>query len=71
MEAAKKTCSIEEEVEDVFSEPWDNSDVVLVVEGKEFHAHRCILSLQSPDFKAMFNGKFKDSSQKKIELIKR
>ena len=52
----------------VFSEPWDDSDVVLVVEGKEFHVHRWMLSLQSPVFKAMFNGNFKDSAQEKIEL---
>ena len=59
----------DDEFEDeVFSEPWEDSDVVLVVEGKEFHVHRCILSLQSPVFKAMFNGNFKDSTQEKIEL---
>ena len=57
--------SSKEELEDeVFSKPWEDSDVVLVVEGKEFHVHRCILSLQSPVFKAMF----KDSTQEKIEL---
>ena len=54
--------------DDVFSVPWSNSDVVLVVEGKEFHVHRWMLSLQSPVFSAMFNGNFKDSSQEKIEL---
>jgi mannitol/fructose-specific phosphotransferase system IIA component (Ntr-type) len=51
-----------------FSEPWNDSDVVFVVEGKEFNVHRSILSLQSPVFKAMFNGKFKDATQEKIEL---
>ena len=54
--------------DNVFSVPWANSDVVLVVESKEFHVHRCILSLQSPYFSAMFNGNFKDLSQEKIEL---
>ena len=58
----------ENEKDNVFSKPWGNSDVVLVVEDKEFHVHRCILSLQSPVFKAMFNGSFKDSTQDKIEL---
>ena len=53
---------------DIFSEPWDDSDVVLVVEDKEFHVHRCMLSMQSPVFKAIFNGNFKDSTQDKIEL---
>ena len=60
--------SVEAETDNVFSEPWDDSDAVLVVEDKEFHVHRCILSLQSPVFKAMFNGSFKDSTQEKIEL---
>ena len=53
---------------DVFSQPWNDSDVVLVVEGKEVHVHRYMLSMQSPVFKAMFNGNFKDSKQEKIEL---
>ena len=52
----------------IFSKPWSESDVVLVVEDNEFHVHRYILSLQSPVFKAMFNGNFKDSKQDKIEL---
>ena len=58
----------ENEKANVFSKPWGNSDVVLVVEDKEFHVHRCILSLQSPVFSTMFNGNFKDSTQDKIEL---
>jgi hypothetical protein len=53
---------------DVFSQSWNDSDVVLVVEGKEIHVHRYMLSLQSPVFKALFNGNFKDSKQEKIEL---
>ena len=52
----------------VFSQPWNGSDVVLVVQEKEFHVHRSILSLQSPVFKAMFEGNFKDAQQDKIEL---
>ena len=54
--------------DNVFSEPWERSDVVLVVEDKEFHVHRWMLSMQSPVFDAMFNGSFKDSTQEKIEL---
>ena len=60
--------SVEAETGNVFSEPWDDSDAVLVVEDKKFYVHRCILSLQSPVFKAMFNGSFKDSTQEMIEL---
>ncbi len=54
--------------DNIFSKPWKDSDVVLVVGDNEFHVHRYILSLQSPVFKAMFNGNFKDSQQDKIEL---
>ncbi|CAB4031170.1 kelch 40a [Paramuricea clavata] len=54
--------------DNVFSQRWNDSDVVLVVEGKEVHVHRYMLSMQSPVFKAMFNGNFKDSKQEKIEL---
>ena len=54
--------------DNIFSQPWNDSDVVLVVEDNEFHVHRSILSLQSPVFKAMFNGNFKDATEKKIEL---
>ena len=53
--------------DNIFSEPWSESDVVLVVEDNEFHVHRYILLLQSPVFKAMFNGDFKDSKQE-VEL---
>ena len=56
------------ESDNVFSQPWNDSDVVLIVEDEEFHVHRSILSLQSPVFKAMLNGNFKDAQQEKIEL---
>ena len=62
------TCVDNDNDDNVFSKPWNNSDVVLLVEGKEFHVHRFILSLQSPVFQAMFNGNFKDATQDKIEL---
>ena len=52
----------------VFSSPWKKSDVVLVVQGKEFHVHRSILTMQSPVFEAMLDGHFKEATQKKITL---
>ena len=52
----------------IFDKAWGGSDVVLVVEDVEFHVHRSILSVQSPVFKVMFEGKFKDAAQEKIEL---
>ena len=54
--------------ENVFSQPWKDSDVVLVVDGKEFHVHRTILAMHSDVFKAMFNGDFKDATKDRIEL---
>ena len=51
-----------------FEVPWKKSDVVLVVEGVEFHVHRPILCIQSPVFEAMLNPGFKEAKQEKITL---
>ncbi len=60
----------EEEIEEAhpFSEPWEESDLVLVVEDKKFHVHRQILSIHSPVFKAMLNTKFKEATASEIPL---
>ena len=52
----------------VFASPWNGSDMVLVVEDQELHVHKWILTMQSPVFKAMFDGHFKEASQDKITL---
>ncbi|CAH3032451.1 unnamed protein product, partial [Porites lobata] len=39
-----------------FSEPWEDSDLVLAVEDETFYVHRQILSLHSPVFKAMLSS---------------
>ena len=52
----------------VFSQPWKDSDLVLVVEDKELHVHRAFLAVHSETFKAMFNGNFKDAEKDRIEL---
>ena len=54
--------------ETLFAEPWNGSDIVLLVEEKEIHVHKCILIMQSPVFKAMFDGHFKEAGQDKITL---
>ena len=54
--------------ENVFASPWNDSDMVLVVEDHELHVHKSILTLQSPVFKAMFDGRFQEASQDKITL---
>ncbi|XP_068696133.1 BTB and MATH domain-containing protein 42-like [Montipora capricornis] len=52
-----------------FSEHWEGSDVILVVENEKFHVHRQMLSLHSPVFKAMLNSAmFKEATAKEIPL---
>ena len=52
----------------VFASPWNDSDMVLVVEDQELHVHKWILKSQSPVFKAMLDGHFQEASQDKITL---
>jgi len=52
----------------IFNEPWNNSDAILVVEGKALHVHTTILALVSPVFEKMFNGNFKEALTKQVEL---
>ena len=54
--------------ENVFSSPWNDSDMVLVVEDQELHVHRSFLTVLSPVFKAMLDGHFKEASEDKITL---
>ncbi|XP_066933718.1 uncharacterized protein [Clytia hemisphaerica] len=56
------------EKENRFTQPWKNSDVVLVVEDKELHVHSITLSMVSPVFEAMFNGNFKEAQTKRVVL---
>ena len=42
--------------------------MVLVVEDQELHIHKSFLTLQSPVFKAMFDGHFREASEAKITL---
>ena len=52
-----------------FSEPFERSDQVLVVERHEFHVHRFILAFSSPVFLAMFNNNgFIEAVSDKIDL---
>ena len=58
----------EKKVKHCFSEPWEDSDVILVVEDEKFHVHRLILSMNSPVFKAMFKSQFRESTANEIPL---
>lgn len=51
-----------------FSQPWEDSDLALVVEGQRFHVHRLILTLNSPVFKAMLTSSFKEATSGEITL---
>ena len=51
-----------------FSEPWEDSDLILKVENEKFHVHRLILSMNSPVFKAMFKSQFKEATSNEIPL---
>ena len=57
-----------EEVKHRFSGPWEDSDLILVVENEKFHVHRLILRMNSPVFKAMFKPQFKEATCIEIEL---
>lgn len=46
----------------------DNSDVILVVGGKELKAHKAILAAHSPVFKAMFKCAMKEKSKSRVEI---
>ena len=56
------------ELEQDFSRPWEQSDVILLVEEQQFHAHRLILSMSSPVFSRMFASDFKEKDAEEIPL---
>ena len=51
-----------------FSEPWNFSDTVLVVEDKRFHVHKSILAISSLVFNTMFQSGFKEAVSTEIPL---
>ena len=54
--------------DNVFASPWNDSDMVLVIEDQELHVHKWILKSQSPVFKVMFEGDFQEAGQNKVTL---
>ena len=56
------------EIEQDFSQPWEQSDLVLLVEGQRLHVHRLILSMSSPVFKKMFYEDLKEKTEQEIPL---
>ena len=51
-----------------FSQPWQLSDVVLVVEGERFNVHRNILGMWSEVFATMFTTQFKEKTAEEVPL---
>ena len=51
-----------------FSQPWEHSDVVLVVEEDRFHVHRCILGMLSEVFSTIFTAQFKEKTAEEVPL---
>ena len=51
-----------------YSTPWDESDVVFIVEDVEFHCHHTILKMNSPVFRTMFEGNFKENKSTPVPL---
>ena len=54
--------------ENLFSQPWKESNLILVVEGIRFHVHRDVLILCSPVFEAMLSSDFKEKFAEEIPL---
>ncbi|CAL2047119.1 unnamed protein product [Caenorhabditis brenneri] len=46
----------------------DDTDAILVVDGKKMHVNKGILCYHSPFFKALFNSNFKEKSMEEIEI---
>lgn len=51
-----------------FTLRWNNSEVILVVQGWDVYVHRSILSLQSPVFKAILCGQVREMTVEQMPL---
>lgn len=51
-----------------FDEPFLFSDAILIVEGRQIHCHRAILSIYSPVFKAMFRNRCLETQKNEVVI---
>jgi len=51
-----------------FTEPWDMSDIIILVENERLHVHKSILCICSPVFKKMLTSDFQESASNEIKL---
>lgn len=56
----KNPCSKSEILKKLYKQRAETGDIIFVVEGKEIHAHRCVLAALSPKYKAQFYGAISD-----------
>ena len=51
-----------------YSQPWEDSDIVFVVDDEHFHCHYFLLKMCSPVFRVMFSGNFHEAKTKPTPL---
>ena len=57
-----------ENINPFFSEPFAGSDLVLEVEGRQFHVHRAVLRIVSEVFDGMFSSDFVEKDREVLPL---
>lgn len=60
-------CKLSEDLSSLY-ESQKFSDVILSVDGRDFHAHKAILAARSPVFAAMFAHEMEEKKQNRVEI---
>lgn len=64
----KSTSSLSKDIEKLFNNR-SGTDVCFLVAGKQFRAHKAILSARSPVFDAMFNSDMKETADNQVNVL--
>ena len=51
-----------------YTTPWEGSDVTFTVQDELFHCHLAILNMNSPVFRAMFSGHYREGTNQPVPL---